>query len=71
MTISAQHQDEVEETKDNFVRKERRYGAFSRSFNISNVKTDEIHAQYKNGVLELDLPKLYEEKTQVRKIDIQ
>lgn len=59
LTISAEHNEEKEESdKDkNYVRRERKYGSFSRRFDISNIKHDEISAEYKNGILELDLPK--------------
>ena len=30
---------------------------FSRSFNISNIKSEEISGSYENGVLKLTLPK--------------
>lgn len=71
MTISATHNAETEQKKDNFVRKERRYGSLSRSFNISNIKKQEISAEYKNGVLELGLPKENpEEVTKTHTIEI-
>ena len=54
-----------------FVRKERRYGSFSRSFRIANVKADAISASYQNGILELTLPKKEETPPPTRQIDIQ
>ena len=71
LTISAQHNSENEEKKDNFVRKERTFGAYTRSFDISSIKADGITASYKNGVLELKLPKLEDKASPSRKIDIQ
>lgn len=71
LTISAEHKSEVEESKDNYVRKERHYGSFSRSFDISNIKADEISAEYKDGVLELNLPKQSIEPDKgIRKIEV-
>ncbi len=71
LTISAEHKSEVEENKDNYIRKERRYGSFSRSFDISNIKADDISAEYKDGVLELDLPKQsIEPEKAIRKIEV-
>lgn len=71
LTISAEHKSEVEESKDNYVRKERHYGSFSRSFDISNIKADEISAEYKDGVLELSLPKQSIEPDKgIRKIEV-
>lgn len=58
LTISAQHNESQEEENNNsFIRKERRYGSYSRSFDISGIKADQIHASYNNGVLSLELPK--------------
>ena len=58
MTISASHKSENEETdKRGYLRRERRYGAFSRSFNVANVSKDGIKAQYRDGILRLTMPK--------------
>ena len=58
LVISAEHNAEKEEKdKDSFVRRERTYGSFMRSFDVSGIKVDGIKANYKNGVLELTLPK--------------
>lgn len=69
LTISAQHKVSKEENKDNYIRKERRYGSFTRSFDVSNIKTNQIKADYKNGVLIIDLPKK-ENIQNSRKIDV-
>ena len=37
LTISAQHNAETSEDKDGYVRRERRYGSFARSFDVSNI----------------------------------
>ena len=70
LTIRAEHNAINEEKKHNFIRKERRYGSFARSFQVSNVKTDEIAACYKDGVLELDMPKRESMPPQNRQIEI-
>ncbi|MEG0615122.1 MAG: Hsp20/alpha crystallin family protein [Oscillospiraceae bacterium] len=57
LVISAQHEENKVEDRDNFVRRERKFGTFSRSFDVSNIKTEEISAAYHDGVLELELPK--------------
>lgn len=59
LTINAQRSSEAEEKdeKQNYVRRERSYGSYSRSFDISNIKGEEISAAYENGVLKLTLPK--------------
>lgn len=58
LTISAEHKEENEEKKESYIRRERKYGSFSRSFNVSEIDVDKIAASYNNGVLELSLPKL-------------
>jgi len=70
LMITAKHNVNQEENKDNYIRRERRYGSFTRSFDVSDVKTDQIKADYKNGVLILDLPKKRTSNTGVRRIDI-
>ena len=72
LTISAEHNEEKEEKdeKRNYVRKERRYGSYSRSFNVANIDTDHIAASYENGVLTLDLPKRTETAPVSHQIEI-
>ena len=71
LTISAEHKEESEEKGENYIRRERRQGRYSRSFYLENVKQDEIKAEYDEGILTVHLPK--EEKTPVKKrtIDIE
>ena len=57
LTIHAEHQSEKEEKKDQFVRKERHYGSFARSFNVADIDCEKIKASYKDCILELDMPK--------------
>lgn len=71
LTIRASHKEEHEKKEHHFVRRERKYGSFSRSFDVSNIKTDGITANYKNGVLILDLPKKAVVESQTRQIEIQ
>lgn len=72
LTISAEHNESEEQTDKNFIRRERRYGSFSRSFDISNIKAEEISAEYKNGILNLTLPKKQENPAPSnRRIEIQ
>ena len=73
LTISAQHKESSEEKdkKGNYIRRERRYGSFTRSFDISGIQEHAITAAYNNGVLELDLPKAQPEVPVARQIEIQ
>ena len=59
LTISAEHKEEKEEKDEqgNYLRRERRYGSFSRSFDVSGIDEKGITAAYENGILKLTLPK--------------
>lgn len=58
LTIKGEKKQEKEEEGKNFHRIERSYGSFNRSFTLpSKVKADKVKAAYKNGILEITLPK--------------
>ena len=60
LTISA-NQDETKEEKDdkgNYIRRERRTGSVSRSFYIDNIDEAKVDAEFKDGVLRINMPKL-------------
>ena len=59
MTIKAERNFENEEKDDKtgYVRRERSFGSYSRSFDVSGIDTAKMKAEYKNGVLKLNLPK--------------
>lgn len=57
LTISGHHEDTKEEKDKQFVRRERRYGSFSRSMPLpQGVDPDQIEANYEDGVLEVSIP---------------
>ncbi len=61
--ISAEKKTEKEEKDEHYTRREFSYSTFSRSFWLpENVKADEIKAVYKEGILNLVLPKVKVEK---------
>lgn len=72
LTISASRNDSKEEKdeKGNYVRRERCYGSFTRSFDISGIKSDEITAEYSDGVLKLNMPKREEIKPTSRRLEL-
>ena len=70
LTISAEHSAEQNAGKGNYVRRERRYGSFSRSFDISGIDEAGITAAYNNGILELTLPKAVPVVPESRRIAI-
>ena len=70
MTISAEKKEQSSEELDNYVRKERRCSSMSRTFTLDNVDTKKISAKFKDGILKVDLPKLEDDNSKTRKIDI-
>ena len=70
LTISAKKDETVEDKNANYIRKERRSGLLTRSFILDNVKRDEIKAEFKDGILKLNLPKIAEDAQKNRRIDI-
>jgi HSP20 family protein len=64
LTIQGEKKQEKEVKETNFHRLERNYGAFCRSFRLpSLIKADKIDANYKDGVLTINLPKSEEAKS--------
>jgi HSP20 family protein len=71
LTIRGERKFESKVKEDNYLRVERAYGSFSRSFSLANsVKTDDIKADYQNGVLTLSLPKREEAKPKQIKVNV-
>ncbi|HIU94278.1 MAG TPA: Hsp20/alpha crystallin family protein [Candidatus Aphodomorpha intestinavium] len=72
LTISAERHAEKDEKdkKGNYVRRERSYGSYSRSFDVTGVQTEQITAEYTDGVLKLHLPKKQEALPTTRRLEI-
>ncbi len=72
LTIRAEHKEEQEEKDDKgtYLHRERRFGSYSRSFDVSGVDADSISASYDKGILTLHLPKIQPEIPPVRRIEI-
>ena len=71
LTISVERKEEIKEEKENYIRQERRHGLFKRSFSIENVDQENIKAKFKNGILELRLPKKESTPKKENKITIE
>ncbi len=71
LTISAERKLDNEDKKHNFIKRERFYGSYSRSFDVSGIQVDGIQASYKDGVLTLILPKKQETLPASRRLEIQ
>lgn len=70
LTIQGERKQEVETTDDGWYRSERSYGAFYRTLPLPDgVKSDQINATFKNGVLEIVMPLPVVEK-KAKAIDI-
>ena len=70
LTISAERKHENEESGEGYVRRERRFGSYSRRFNVSEIDTDMIKGDYTNGVLTLHLPRKEAAVPEVKKIEL-
>ncbi len=70
LTISAERHSNEEEKKTNFIKRERVYGSFTRSFDVTGVDVDTIEASYNDGILTLTLPKRAELLPVSRKLEI-
>lgn len=71
LTVSVEHNEQVNEENENYIRRERRYGAYSRSFYVENVTHEAVTAKYNDGILTVTLPKENTGKINRHKIDIQ
>jgi HSP20 family protein len=73
LTLEAESSRETkEEKKGRIIRQERRYGKFMRSFNLgTDVEESDIKAEFKDGVLTLQAPKIVEKVQERRRIEIQ
>jgi HSP20 family protein len=71
LTIRGERKFEQNVKEDNYLRVERTYGSFSRSFSLpSTVNNEAIRADYKNGVLTVELPKRAEAKPKQVKVNV-
>ncbi|HKY36685.1 MAG TPA: Hsp20/alpha crystallin family protein [Polyangiaceae bacterium] len=69
LSISGKRESEKTEQNETFYTTERSYGSFTRSFMLpEGIDADKAHAQLKNGVLSVAIPKRPE--TQPRKINV-
>ena len=70
LTVRGERKFEEKTEKENYLRVERTYGTFSRSFSLPNtVNHEAIQADYKNGVLTVTLPKRAESKPKQVKVN--
>jgi len=71
LTIRGERKVEKDVNPDNYLRVERAYGSFTRSFSLPNtVSSESIRAEYRNGVLTLHMAKREESKRKQIKISV-
>ncbi len=73
LTITAERHSEYEQKdkKGNYLRCERSYGSYSRSFDTTGIDTSKITAAYTDGVLRLTLPKREQVQPGARRLEIE
>ena len=71
LTITAEKNSEDEEKNENknYIRRERVYGKVERSFYLGDLDQDKIDAEFKNGILNIVVPKK-EETSNKKRIEI-
>jgi HSP20 family protein len=71
LTIRGERKFEKKVNEENYLRVERAYGSFSRSFSLANtVNSEAIKADYQNGVLTLTIPKREEAKPKQIRVNV-
>ena len=69
MTIRAERKNDTE-SRDSYLRRERTYGSFSRTFDLEGINAEAITASFKDGVLSVDLPKVEVKADEGRTVEI-
>ncbi|OQX76575.1 MAG: hypothetical protein B6D61_08610 [Bacteroidetes bacterium 4484_249] len=68
LTVSSEREVNNESENKNYMRKEFGYTSFKRSFKLpETVNTEKIKASFKNGILNIELPKMDEAKVKQTK----
>ena len=62
LTITAEKQNNENDEEKNYIRRERTYGKYQRSFYLGDLETDLVKAEFKDGILKITVPKKAEEK---------
>jgi HSP20 family protein len=71
LSISGERKFEEETKKENYLRVERRYGSFTRSFTLPTiVDSSKVMAEFKDGLLKVTLPKREESKPKGVEVEV-
>ena len=61
LTITAEKTMEDNDEDKNYIRRERSYGKYSRSFYLGDFDNTDVEAEFKNGILKITVPKKEQE----------
>ena len=70
LTITAEKSNESSDDEKEYVRKERCYGKYQRSFYVGDIDKENIDASFENGILKVTKPKKQEEKSSKKTIEV-
>lgn len=71
LTIKGEKREEKEERGQSYYHSERRFGSFSRTIPLAvEIEADKVSAEFKNGVLNVTIPKADKARVEVKKIPI-
>jgi HSP20 family protein len=71
LTLKGEKKFEKDVSEENYRRVERAYGSFQRAFTLpSTIQQDKVKAKFKDGILEITLPKMEEGKPKQIKVDV-
>ncbi len=70
VTVEKETKEEDSSSDKKYLRKERTYGKYSRSFYLGDINEDAIEAKYVDGTLYINIPKINENENK-KLIDIQ
>ena len=72
LTIKGENKKEEEVKEENYYRAERSYGSFLRTLDLPrDVRADQVKASFKNGILEVRMPKTEEAKAKEIKVKVE
>ncbi len=66
LTITAEKKEEINEEEKNYIRRERKSGKYERSFYLGEMDSDEIEAEFRDGLLKILIPKKVEVENKKR-----
>lgn len=71
LTLKGEKKFEKEVKEENYHRVERSYGSFQRAFTLpGTIHQEKVKAKFKDGILEITLPKVEEAKPKQVKVEI-